>query len=71
MELPLTATRNIESARRKAMIPPTQVCQLGCHSVVKTESAKLAPIRASWDTGQGHSSGCRSTAFPDHVYFDS
>ena len=58
---------NIEKAA-KAMIPPTQVC-MGCHAVVKTDSAKLANIRQSWETGlpvewvQVHK-------LPDHAYFD-
>ena len=35
----------------KAMIPPTQVC-MGCHAMVKTESARLAPVRASFESGK-------------------
>ena len=35
----------------KAMIPPTQVC-MGCHAQVKTDSARLAPVRASWESGK-------------------
>ncbi len=41
---------NVEVAA-KAMIPPTQVC-MGCHSLVKTDSARLAPVRASWESGK-------------------
>jgi hypothetical protein len=32
-------------------VPPTQVC-MNCHTQVKTESAKLAPVRESWATGE-------------------
>jgi len=35
----------------KAMIPPTQVC-MGCHAMVKTDSARLAPVRASFESGK-------------------
>lgn len=58
---------NIEKSA-KAMIPATQTC-MGCHSVVKTDSPKLANVRKSWDTGlpvewvQVH-------RLPDHAYFD-
>jgi hypothetical protein len=58
---------NIERAA-KAMIPPTQVC-MGCHSVVKTDSAKLAPIRASWETGKAVE-WVQVHRLPDHVFFD-
>jgi hypothetical protein len=58
---------NIERAA-KAMVPPTQVC-MGCHAIVKTESAKLEPIRASWDTGKAIE-WVQVHRLPDHVYFD-
>jgi menaquinone reductase, multiheme cytochrome c subunit len=34
-----------------AALPPTQTC-MNCHAAVKTDSPKLAPIRASYATGQ-------------------
>ncbi len=34
-----------------ANVPPTQVC-MNCHAVVKRDSALLAPIRASYASGQ-------------------
>jgi len=33
-----------------ASIPPTQTC-MTCHSVIRTDSAALAPVRDSWQTG--------------------
>lgn len=30
-----------------AMIPPTQTC-MNCHSIVRTDSQRLAPVRESW-----------------------
>src|SRR5262249_37311980 len=41
---------NIERSAH-AMIPATQTC-MGCHSLVKTDSARLAPVRASWSSGK-------------------
>ncbi len=58
---------NIERAA-KAMIPPTQVC-MGCHAIVKTDSAKLAPIRASFETDKAIE-WVQVHRLPDHVYFD-
>ncbi|UJR80933.1 cytochrome c3 family protein [Sandaracinus amylolyticus] len=52
----------------EAMIPPTQTC-MGCHSVVRTESAALAPVRESWETGQPIE-WVRVHNLPDHAYFD-
>ena len=39
----------VESAAFAA-IPPTQTC-MNCHSSIKTDSPKLAPVRESWQTG--------------------
>ncbi len=36
---------------KQANIPATQTC-MNCHSQIKTDSEKLAPIRESWETGQ-------------------
>ena len=58
---------NVEVAA-KAMIPPTQVC-MGCHAMVKTDSARLAPVRASWESGKPIE-WVQIHKLPDHVYFD-
>ena len=52
----------------EAMIPPTQTC-MGCHSVVRPESASLAPVRESWETGEPIQ-WVRVHNLPDHAYFD-
>ncbi len=52
----------------EAMVPPTQTC-MGCHSQVRTESARLAPIRESWETGEAVP-WVRVHNVPDHVFFD-
>lgn len=36
---------------KQANIPATQTC-MNCHSQIKTDSEKLAPIRESWESGQ-------------------
>jgi hypothetical protein len=58
---------NVERAAH-AMIPPTQTC-MGCHSVVKTDSARLAAVRASWDTGLPIE-WVKVHKLPEHAYFD-
>lgn len=58
---------NVEVAA-KAMIPATQTC-MGCHAMVKTESAKLAPVRESWETGKPIE-WVHIHKLPDHAYFD-
>ena len=58
---------NVEVAA-KAMIPPTQVC-MGCHAVVKTTSARIAPINASWESGKPIE-WVHIHKLPDHAYFD-
>jgi len=50
-----------------AMVPPTQTC-MNCHSLVKTDSAKLAPIRESWKTGKPME-WVRVHKLPEHAYF--
>ena len=52
----------------EAMVPSTQTC-MGCHAVVRSESAALAPIRESWDSGEPVN-WVRVHNLPDHVYFD-
>ena len=58
---------NVERAAH-AMVPATQTC-MGCHSLVKTESARLAPIRASWKTN-APMEWVRVHKLPEHSYFD-
>jgi hypothetical protein len=52
----------------EAAVPPTQTC-MGCHSIVHTESAKLAPVRESWDTDESVA-WIRVHQVPDHAYFN-
>ena len=58
---------NIERSAH-AMIPATQTC-MGCHSIIKTESARLAGVRASWETGQPIE-WVKVHKLPEHAYFD-
>jgi hypothetical protein len=58
---------NIERAA-KAMIPPTQTC-MGCHSIIRKDSGRLAALRASWETGQPVE-WIQLHKLPDHAYFD-
>ena len=58
---------NIERAAH-AMIPPTQTC-MNCHSLVRTTSARLAPVRESWESGHAIE-WVRVHRLPDHAYFD-
>jgi hypothetical protein len=58
---------NVEVAA-KAMIPPTQTC-MGCHALVKTDSARLKPVRESWESGKPIE-WVHIHKLPDHAYFD-
>ncbi len=58
---------NVERAAH-AMIPATQTC-MGCHAIVKTESARLAGVRASWETGQPIE-WIKVHKLPEHAYFN-
>jgi hypothetical protein len=58
---------NIERAAH-AMVPATQTC-MGCHSVIKTESPKLAAVRDSWATGQPIE-WTKVHKLPEHSYFN-
>ena len=51
-----------------AGVPPTQTC-MNCHAHVKTDSAKLAPLRQSWATGKAIK-WLRVHKIPDYAYFD-
>lgn len=52
----------------EAMVPPTQTC-MGCHAVVKPDSARLAPVHESWESGDPVP-WVRVHNLPDHVFFD-
>lgn len=58
---------NVEQSAH-AMIPSTQTC-MGCHSLVRTDSAALAKVRDSWKTGESIP-WVKIHRLPDHVYFD-
>ncbi|MCZ7556679.1 MAG: cytochrome c family protein [Bacteroidia bacterium] len=51
-----------------AMVPPTQTC-MNCHTLIKTESEKLAPVRASWESREPLR-WVRLHKVPDYAYFD-
>ena len=51
-----------------AAIPPTETC-MGCHSRVHVESEKLAPVRASWESGEPIE-WIRVHDLPDYAYFN-
>ena len=52
----------------EAAIPSTQTC-MGCHSAIKTGSARLEPVRESWKTGKPIE-WVRVHKVADHAYFD-
>ncbi len=51
-----------------AMVPPTKTC-MNCHTLIKPESEKLAPIRESYRTGKPIE-WIRVNKIPDFAYFD-
>ena len=51
-----------------ANVPATETC-MSCHSVVRTDSAKLAPIRNSWETNTPMKWN-KVHDLPDFVYFN-
>jgi len=51
-----------------AAVPATQTC-MNCHSSIKTDSAKLKPIRDSWITGQPVK-WTKVHDLPDYVFFN-
>lgn len=58
---------NIERSAH-AMIPATQTC-MGCHSIVKTDSARLQVVRDSWKTGEPIE-WVKVHKLPEHAYFN-
>lgn len=51
-----------------AGLPPTETC-MSCHSQIRLDSALLAPVRASWETGEPIAWN-RVNDVPDYAYFD-
>jgi hypothetical protein len=51
-----------------SMVPPTQTC-MGCHAQVRPDSARLEPVRQSWETGEPVE-WVRIHNIPDHAYFN-
>jgi hypothetical protein len=51
-----------------ASVPPTQTC-MNCHGFVATDSKDLAPVRASWESGNPVE-WTRVHMLPDYSYFD-
>ena len=58
---------NVERSQ-EAMVPPTETC-MGCHAVIRKDSAQLAALRDSWDNGTPVE-WVRIHKLPDHVFFD-
>lgn len=59
--------QNVERSSA-ATVPPTQTC-MNCHSKVRTDSAKLLPVRESFATNKPIP-WVRIHNLPDYVYFD-
>ncbi|MGM0577300.1 MAG: cytochrome c3 family protein [Myxococcota bacterium] len=59
---------NTVEVAAKAAIPPTATC-MNCHTQVRAESPKLAPVRESWETGEPVP-WVRVHQVPDYAYFD-
>ena len=53
---------------KQANVPPTQTC-MNCHSQIKTDSEKLAPIRESWETNKAIE-WVRVNNLADYAYFN-
>jgi hypothetical protein len=51
-----------------ATIPPTQTC-MNCHTLIKTDSEKLAVVRDSWTSGEPIQ-WIRIHDLPDYAYFN-
>ncbi len=58
---------NVERSA-EAMIPPTQTC-MGCHALVKKDSALLEKVRESWEKDIPIE-WVRVHKVPDHAYFN-
>lgn len=51
-----------------AMVPPTATC-MNCHATIKTDSPRIAPLKASYETGSPVE-WVRIHHSPDFVYFN-
>lgn len=51
-----------------AAVPPTETC-MNCHARVRTKSAKLQPVRDSWETGDPVH-WVKVHDLPDYAYFN-
>ena len=51
-----------------AAVPPTETC-MRCHSYIKADSALIAPLKESWETGDAVE-WVRVHDLPDYVYFN-
>lgn len=51
-----------------ARVPPNQTC-MGCHAVVKPDSAALAPVREAWKS-DASMEWVKVHQIPDHAYFN-
>lgn len=51
-----------------AAVPPTETC-MNCHQRVRTKSAKLEPVRESWETGKPVE-WVKVHDLPDYAYFN-
>jgi len=51
-----------------AQIPATQTC-MGCHTMVKSDSQRIAPVKESWESGEPIE-WVKIHKLPDHAYFD-
>lgn len=58
---------NVERSAH-SMVPPTQTC-MGCHSMIKTKSARLQNVRESWQKDEPIA-WIRVHQIPDHAYFN-
>ncbi len=68
MDMDCRYCHNTVEQAAHAAIPPTQTC-MNCHSLVKTDSPKLAPIRESFETGKSIP-WIRVHQLPDYAFFD-
>jgi len=58
---------NVERSKH-ATVPATEIC-MNCHTVIRAESPKLAPVRESVATGKPIK-WAKVHQLPDYVYFD-
>ena len=59
---------NFIEVSARANIPPTQTC-MNCHTLIKTDSEKLAVVRGSWSSGKPIE-WIRVHKLPDFVFFN-